>query len=265
MSATRAFVDGKPASTAALIRFARSGYGHFTTMQVRGGGVRGLGLHLARLEQATALLFDAPLELALLRGQMRAALAASPDASLRIRIGARNFNARAMPAPARIETLLLVDPPAPARTEPVRLASFQHLRYLPQLTHCGNFDLFELRRRALALGFEDALLLDAHGHIAEGTTFNIGFFRGDDLIWPQAEKLEGTTQQLLQRGFAAAGGKNHTRPITQADLASFDGGFCCHSGGIWPLATIDTTTLPLHVAAMDLLQRLWAEQTHDPV
>lgn len=264
MSATRAFVDGTPASTAALIRFARSGYGHFTTMQVRGGAVRGLGLHLARLEHATASLFDAPLDLALLRGQMRAALAESPDASLQIRIGARNFNARAIPAPAQIETLLLVDPPAPARTEPVRLASFQHLRYMPQLKHSGNFDLFELRRRALAQGFDDALLLDPNGHIAEGTTFNVGFFRGDDLMWPQADKLEGTTQQLLQRGFSAAGGKTHTRPITPADLASFDGGFCCHSGGIWPLVTIDTTTLPIHVAAMDYLQRLWVELALEP-
>lgn len=253
-----------PATTAALIRFARSVYGHFTTMQVRGGGVRGLDLHLARLEHATSVLFDAALDRAAVRAQMRTALAGMPDASLRIRIGARNFSARAMPSPAQIETLMLVDQPAQPRTEPARLASFRHQRHLPSIKHNGNFDLFELRRRALAQGFDDALWLDPLGFVAEGTTFNVGFFHDDALIWPQAEKLEGTTQQLLQRGIAAAGGQNHTRPITLGDLSSFDGGFCCHSGGIWPLATIDATTLPIHDAGMALLQRLWAEQAYEP-
>ena len=257
-------MDGTPATTDALIRFARSTYGHFTTMQVRGGGVRGLDLHLARLEHATSVLFDTALDRAVVLAQMRTALAGMPDASLRIRIGARNFSARAMPSPAQIETLMLVDQPAQPRTEPARLTSFRHQRHLPQIKHNGNFDLFELRRRALAQGFDDALWLDQHGCIAEGTTFNVGFFRDDELIWPQAEKLDGTTQQLLQRGFAAAGGQNHTCPIVLADLNTFDGGFCCHSGGIWPLATIDATTLPIHDAGMALLQRLWAEQAYEP-
>ena len=36
-------VDGEPAADPALLATLMSGYGHFTAMQVRGGGVRGLG------------------------------------------------------------------------------------------------------------------------------------------------------------------------------------------------------------------------------
>ena len=259
VSATRAFVDGEPATAAALIRFARSSYGHFTTMQVRAGAVRGLGLHLARLDEATRQLFDTSLDLALLREHMRAALTGSPDAAIRISIGARNYSAQAMPSPAQIETLVLVDLPASGRTTPTRLATFEHVRHLPQLKHRGNFDLFELRRRALTQGFDDALLLTPEGHIAEGATFNVGFFQGESLIWPLAPQLEGTSLRLLQQAQEDLGGQNLMRRIDLSQIEQVEGGFCCHSGAIWPIAAIDHQALPLNATGLTRLRRLWTE------
>ena len=259
VSVTRAFVDGEPASEAALIRFARSSYGHYTTMQVRAGAVRGLSLHLARLEHATHHLFDITLDLSIVRRHMRMALAEHSDASLRISIGARNYSARAMPLPAQIETLLLVDPPASARSTPMRLSTFRHVRHLPQLKHCGNFDMFELRWQALAHGFDDALLLTPDDHIAEGPTFNVGFFQGDELIWPQALLLEGTTLRLLRQAHEDQGGRNTVRPIGLNEIGNLDGGFCCHSGGIWSIATINQQALPTNADGMARLNRLWTD------
>ena len=45
-------VNGREADQATVSLLDHEGWGHFTAMQVRGGRVRGLGLHLARLEAA---------------------------------------------------------------------------------------------------------------------------------------------------------------------------------------------------------------------
>lgn len=271
MNTTRAFVDGLPADAAALVRFARSGYSHFTTMQVRNGAVHGLGLHLTRLEEATRVLFDAALDVDAVRAQMRRALDGVADASLRVSVGAANFTARSMEGPARLEVLVLVDPPAPEHVEPVRLMSVVHARYLPQIKHGGMFDLLHLRRRAQGLGFDDAVLLTPDGFVAEGTTWNVGFFRGNALVWPKASMLEGVTMRLVSHAYHSpppssppagerekGGGAVIHRPVTLADVAGFDGGFCCNSGGIWPIRSIDEHVLPGSENAVQRLRDLLA-------
>lgn len=287
MSNTRAFVNGLPADAAALARFARSGYGHFTTMQVRGGAVRGLGLHLARLEEATRVLFDAALDVEALRGQMRRALDGVADASLRVSVGAANFTARSMEAPARLEVLVLVDAPAAERVEPVRLMGVVHARYLPQIKHSGMFDLFHLRRRARGLGFDDAVLLTPEGFVVEGTTFNVGFFSGDALVWPQAARLEGVTMRLVSQACEAPHEAMHAslrhsgfrrndaeegvstrvihRPATLAGITRFDGAFCCNTGGIWPIRSIDDRVLPCSEKAVQRLRHLLASVPAEPL
>lgn len=267
VSATRAFLNGQRADEAALIRFARRGFSHYTTMQVRHGAVRGLALHLARLEHATQHLFDAALDVQLLRARMRAALAecATPDAALRITIGANNFTARTMEYPAKIDVLALVDPPASGPEKPTRLGSFEHERYLPQIKHSGTFDLFDLRRRALADGFDDALLVTSSGHLAEGTTFNIGFFSGEKVLWPLAPRLDGTTMQLLKQGVEALGRGNIVSSITLEDIRMLDGGFCCHSGGIWPIRAIDEMQLPLNEHRLTQLREIWDAISPEPL
>ena len=54
----RVEVDGREATDERL-RFPAFAYGHFTAMQVRAGCVRGLDLHLRRLDAANRELFDA--------------------------------------------------------------------------------------------------------------------------------------------------------------------------------------------------------------
>lgn len=265
MSASQAYVDGRPADSAALIRFARSGYQHFTTMQVRAGAVRGLGLHLQRLADATGALFGVALDLTRLRTQMVLALGGRHDAGLRISIAARNHCARSMPAPAQLETLILVDPPAPARHEPVRLMSIRHQHPFPRLKHAGNFDLFHLRRQAIEQGYDDALLLDADGAIAEGPTFSIGFFAGGELFWPLADALPGTTRELLHTAWREAGGSSRFRPVATAELEGLDGAFCCNSGDIWPVSAIDDTQMPNAKADIERLRALWQAIPAEPI
>src|SRR5262245_33519000 len=81
-------IDGRPAAAADLHVLATVNYGHYTTMQVRGRRVRGLGLHLARLDAATRELFGAPLEHGRVRERLRHALDRD-DASVRITVFGR--------------------------------------------------------------------------------------------------------------------------------------------------------------------------------
>ena len=75
METARIEINGEPATAEQLAYPAIVNYGHFTAMQVRRGAVRGLGLHLARLDSATRELFGVGLDGELVRAYVRHALA----------------------------------------------------------------------------------------------------------------------------------------------------------------------------------------------
>ena len=255
VSTTRACIDGEPADVEALAGFTRTGYGHFTTMQVRQGAVRELDLHLIRLQAATRALFGGRLDIEALRGDLRRALEGLADAAVRISVVAGNWNARSMSGAARIRTLILVDPPLPEPREPVRLRSFMHERYLPRFKHLGSFELFHLRRQARIQGFDDAVLRTREGFLSEGATFSLGFFSGNTLVWTQAPQLDGITRRLLMQSDPRA----QVREISPEDARGFDGAFCCHSGGIWPVSRIDEVSITVDEARIEALRARLAE------
>jgi len=67
-----------PAAADDLAPPALGGYAHFTAIQVRGGGVRGLDLHLDRLRSASLDLFGRAMPDARVRACLRAAIDAGP-------------------------------------------------------------------------------------------------------------------------------------------------------------------------------------------
>lgn len=56
-------LDGRPVDPARLAALALYNYGHFTSMRVDEGRVRGLSLHLQRLVRDCSALYDADLTL----------------------------------------------------------------------------------------------------------------------------------------------------------------------------------------------------------
>ena len=78
------FVDGSPAAEADLMHQALVNYGAYTSFRVESGGVRGLDLHLARLEKAAVELFGQAVGDERLRDLMRLALGPRQDAWLRV-------------------------------------------------------------------------------------------------------------------------------------------------------------------------------------
>lgn len=225
-------IDGHPPTLAALARFAVVNDGHFTAMQVRRGAVRGLGLHLERLHAAHRALYGTALDVDGLRRLLRAVIAVHPDASLRVTV--------AEPDPGHPAVLTAVRPPIEPESNPrpMRLTVVEWVRGVPGIKHVGTFPQIQYARQARAAGFDDAVLVDAAGGIAEATTANIAFARGDGIVWPAGPALPGITWRLLDRALPAAGIPSRTRPIGLRHLTGFDGAVLVNSVGIVPVAAI---------------------------
>jgi len=228
--------NGRPADVE-MLGAALVNYGHFTSLQVRGGAVQGLDLHLQRLDDGTRQLFGSTLDRAQVRAWMADALraAAVTDATLRVTVFSRRFDFRDPLAPASPDVLVAVSAPVDLRaSKRVRTVVWQ--RDSPALKHVGMFGLFAQRRDAVADGFDDVLLLTADHLLAEGSTWNIALHDGHQLIWPQAPALRGTAETLLQAGWA---GEQRIRAVHHDELAGMQGALACNASGVWPLAAID--------------------------
>lgn len=213
-------------------------YGHFTSLQVRGGAVQGLDLHLRRLRQGTDELFGSTLDGTQVQAWMQAALQAEgvADASLRVTVFSRAFDFRQPLQPVPVDVLVAVAPPASAPASPRRVCSVHYQREQPHLKHVGTFALFQHRRQALQAGFDDALFVDAHGLVSEGTTWNVAFARNGEVVWPQAPALRGTHERLLQAGW---GGAPRLEAVSLEQLGGFDAAIGLNATGVWPIAGID--------------------------
>lgn len=235
------FCNGRPAD-AATLSAALVNYGHFTSMQVRGGAVQGLDLHLRRLADATAVLFETSLDVAQVRRWMDDALrqAGSAEASVRVTVFSSAFDFRDPLAAVAVDVLVAVAP-AVRLTAPRSVRTVRFQRELPAVKHVGTFALLHQRRQAMRAGFDDALLLTCEGLASEGTTWNLAVHDGSELVWPQAPALRGTTEALVRAQWQ---GPQVVRPLPVAELAAMPAAFACNASGVWPLTAIDGRSLP---------------------
>ncbi|HZF97094.1 MAG TPA: aminotransferase class IV family protein, partial [Pseudoxanthomonas sp.] len=228
-------LNGRPVADGDLRALALVNYGHFTSMQVRDQSVQGLSLHLERLRRATAELFDSALDLAQVRTWLQAPVALEPECSLRVTVFSRAFDHRRPGGTAAADMLVTTAPGTTSSPHPVRVKSYPFARPLPHLKHVGTFPLFHHRRLALQAGFDDALFVDAGGLIAEGSVWNLGFWDGHGVVWPQAPALRGVAEQLLRDGLAAAGVAQEIRPLRLQELSRFTAAFACNATGLWEI------------------------------
>jgi 4-amino-4-deoxychorismate lyase len=237
-------LNGLPADAdpAALRALAQVNYGHFTTLQVRDGAAQGLPLHLERLRQGNAELFDATLDEASLRAWMaQAAALAGGGCTLRVTVFARAFDHRRPLREVPLDVMVVASAPAMPASGALRVQVRPFIRPVPQLKHVGTFPLFHQRRQALKAGYDDALFADGPGpgaRVAEGSVWNIGFWEDGRVVWPEAPALRGTTERLLQAGLALAGVEQAVRPVTVAELGRFQATFAANANALQPIAAI---------------------------
>lgn len=240
-----ALFNGQPATADDLRALALVNYGHFSSMQVRDHSVQGIDLHQQRLATATQELFDSELDLAAVRGQMRMAVAHHPDCTLRVTVFSRGFDYRNPATGVAPDVLVSLSPASPPRTLPLRVKLFPFERPLPQVKHVGTFPLFHYRRLAVQAGFDDALFVSPAGAISEGSVWNVGFWNGAGVVWPEAPALRGTAERLLQAGLDRQGVEQVVRPVHPGELRAFEGAFACNASGIQPIAGMDDTSFDI--------------------
>lgn len=259
MSAGGVLIDGRPATPDDLAYQAMVNYGAYTSFRVEQGGVRGLDLHLARLEASAVELFGEAVGEARLRELMRLAGEGRPDAWMRVSLFSPKLGPRSPDWQGVPKVMTAVFPPPPPLAASVRLTVQTYAREAPQVKHVATFGLIRARRAARTAGFDDALFADASGRISEGSLWNIGFVSDDTVTWPQAPMLEGVAQALVERGLASVGLATTTQPVAVADLGRFDAAFICNSATpACAVTAIDNQTFNTPPGLIERLGEAWS-------
>ncbi len=216
--------NGRPASAEELAPLAFAGFAHFTAMQVRAGRVRGIDLHLERLQNASVTMFGRSLPDDRIRSYIRAALEASPphDLSLRITVSLPNGE-RTLATEIDPEVLIRTGPAASGLKTPLSVIAVEHERLIAAVKHVGEVAKTSFLRQAVESGFDDAVFFDRLGRISEASIWNVVFWDGDAVVWPEAEMLVGTTMGIVRRQLENLGIPQRVQPITRTQLPEFLG------------------------------------------
>ncbi|WP_242076872.1 aminotransferase class IV [Brevundimonas diminuta] len=259
-------IDGLPATPDDLAHQAVVNYGAYTSFRVENGAARGLDLHLARLEQAALELFgESPGEVDF-RRLMALAVAGREACWLRVSLFSSEIGHRDPAFVGRPKVMTSVFPAPPPLANRVRVTAVPYEREAPHLKHLATFGLVRARRAARAAGFDDALFVDGEGRVTEGTLWNIGFVKGDRIVWPQAPMLAGVTQALIMRGLPQVGMTSETRPICLDEVGAFDGAFLCNSATpACPITAIDDVSFANDPALLAKVEAAWSVQAAQPI
>ncbi|MER5387974.1 aminotransferase class IV family protein [Saccharopolyspora sp. NPDC002686] len=252
--------NGREATAEELAPLAFAGFAHMTAMQVRDGGVRGLDLHLERLRTASLAMFGQALPDDQVRSYLRTAVGGSPsDHSLLANVfsGAGEFTAADRP----LNVLVRTSPATSGPTGPLSLAAVEHERMLPELKHVGEVAKTYYLRQAVARGFDDAAFVDRRGRFSEASIWNLAFWDGEAVVWPEAEMLGGITMTILRRQLEQLGVPQRTAEITPDGLPDLAGAVVMNS---WTpgvaVHRIDTTPITAAPEFVELLHEAYAAE-----
>ncbi|MDH1730232.1 aminotransferase class IV family protein [Pseudomonas chengduensis] len=251
------YIDGQPVSASPLNPLAFAGFAHFTAMQVRHSRIKGLDLHLQRLRDASLKLFNrAPTE-ALLRSYIRTAVEeGASDQSLTVTVFSPHgeFTAASM----EVEPAVFVRTAAPSNGPqgPLRLSVIEHERPLAAIKHVGEIGKTYYLHQAIREGFDDAAFVNRRGHLSEATIWNLAFWDGETVIWPEAEMLKGTMMGMVQRQLARLGVPQRCEVITLERVKELSGAAVMNSWtpGI-PVTAIAAHTLDEARPFIELLHK----------
>jgi len=161
---------------------------------------------------------------------------------------------------ARLSILQLAPlfPDRKGYTQGGRAITWAGERVYPQAKSLNMLVSYLAYREARAQDAYDALLVNRHGQITEGTRTNFFVTDGVGLACAPAETvLEGVTQLTLREVIRDLGIPLEERPLARADLTQWKGAFLTStSTKVLPLRQIDDTALPLS-PLVDRLRRAY--------
>lgn len=203
------------------------GDGIFETLRMEDGAVQRLDAHLARLRQgAEAIGLPVPLGDDALALALEAVAGANgmADCALRLTLTGGTGPRGLLRAEPASPTLLITAAALPPEPRPAVLAVAGCTRRnehspLSRIKSLNYLDGILARREAMALGADDAVLLNTQGRVAEASAANIFLMLDCGWVTPPVEEgaLPGTMRAALIQAWNAA-----ERPVTVADLHRAD-------------------------------------------
>jgi branched-subunit amino acid aminotransferase/4-amino-4-deoxychorismate lyase len=209
-----ASLNGRRIGSVPISLLRAMNYSHFSSMQVRDGKVRGLALHLDRLDRSSAEMFGTGLDRDRVRGYLAGVVREVPDASVRISVV------------SDLDVLVHATDPVQPGPTPLRLRSVEYERDLPHIKHNGTLGLTLQAHEAELAGYDDALFTDRQGFVSEATIWNICFVTAGTVVWPSAPALPGIMMQLVQAGLT---GDFDRRPVALDDVGRYDAAYLTNS------------------------------------
>jgi len=127
-----------------------------------------------------------------------------------------------------------------------------------------SLNCYLTRKEAEQRGFDDGLLLDRHGRVAEASAANVFFIRDGQLVTPEItpEILRGVTRQVVLEIAQSLGILVDERVVVPEELANYQGAFLCATlMELRPLSRIEdfpysTEQNPLFRQILDAFRRL---------
>ncbi len=250
-----------------LVTLGLVNFGHFTSMRVDEGHIRGLSLHLDRLADNCAQVFNAPLDreqaLALIRQAVTDdGRTLSGSYTIRVTVYDPGLDMGHPGLDATPQILVTTRPAATEQLPPLTVAVAEYQREVPEVKHIGLFSTMYYRRQAQRAGFADVVFVGADGLVSEGATWNIGFINAEgQVVWPKANVLDGVTMRLLQEH------DDHiVAPVSRDELRSMTAAFATNTSvGVRPISRIGTLELDDQHPALAALGATYANIPGEPL
>ncbi|MCC3773869.1 aminotransferase class IV family protein [Streptomyces sp. UNOB3_S3] len=237
-------LNGKPVTLDDLQTLALTNYGHFTSMRMEDGTIRGLSLHLDRLVRDCRVVFGVELDRERTLDHIRkAADGVTGVAGIRVTVFDPALDL-ARPSDAKNPHVLVNLRSAGALTPPPLTAkTFPFSRDSAEVKHVGIHAQLKLRRDAQLAGFDDAVFVEPDDRVSEGGTWNLGFVdQHGTVVWPDAPALPGTTMLLLQ---SLDTPKQLTAPVRLADVPTMAAAFATNASiGVRTVSALDDVRFP---------------------
>lgn len=252
-------LNGHAPDSGELHRLVSVNYGHFTAMQVRGGRVRGLALHMARLDDGNEEFYGRRMDVTdehRVRELIRHALGDWADASVRVSM---------VPGTDAPDVLVAVTDPAPDEPRaPLRVVTSGYVRDWPEHKDVAGMAKLVEQRKARQAGYDDALFTGPDDRVREGTTWNVAFWDGTEVIFPAAPMLKGVTMVLLQIAMTMTGVPWRLRPVERGELPDLLAAAAVNSRcPAQPIGSIDGVKFEEGDRLAGVLQDTWASVPSD--
>jgi len=223
------------------------GFGVYETLKVRRGVLYFPELHEDRLwHSARALGLEHPFQ----PGEFRRFL---DDLVAANQTGDANLKALLIGGPTAADAQLCILQLAPlfpdrkGYTQGGTAITWAGERVYPQAKSLNMLVSYLAYRQARSVDAYDALLVNRHGEITEGTRTNFFVTDGTALACAPADQvLEGVTQLTLRQVIRDLGIALEERPLPVAEIGRWQGAFVTStSTKVLPLRQIDQTPIPL--------------------